>query len=199
MGAPLAAQQLKEFVQNCLNQGYKQAEIAVSLDMDPGDLSKFCAIHGLTPAANDVFAPVDQLYVDIEKQALEQLQRLIGTVGDPMKLLRIATGINATKRRSIGGSGAIDERNTTTVNLTLPTSIAAQFVFNAQGQAVAYEGGTEGLRPLVTVTNEHLQRIASEHAAAPTKLLEVRHEPQPKHATTVAAPAFAASVADDDM
>lgn len=162
--------QTVEFVRGCLQQGYTQAEIAASLGMAESYISQLCTAHNLN-AAQPRFADIDALYEELEKKALEQLRRVMGTVSDPMKLTRIASSMNASKRRSIAPA-VVTEGSGTLVQLQLPQAMAAQFIFNASGEAVAYqsEGAT---RPLVTVTADQLASMAAARAATP---LEVKHE-----------------------
>lgn len=164
MGAPATTQQIVEFTRSCLQQGFTQEEIAQSLSVDPSYVSQLCAAHGLQPVDTDM-QDIDALYKRAEKQALEQLMRTLGTVHDPMKLTRIATQLNATKRRSVAPPSVTEGSGHKFVTLQMPQLTTAQFTFNANGEAVAYS--TEGeQRPLVTVTADQLAGMARQRSEA---------------------------------
>lgn len=166
MGAPASTQQIVEFTRSCLQQGFTQEEIAQSLSVDPSYISQLCAAHQLQPV-DGTLQDIDDLYKRAEKQALEQLMRVLGTVHDPLKLTRIATQLNATKRRSVAPPSITEGSGNKFVTLQMPQLTTAQFTFNANGEAVAYSAEGEQ-RPLVTVTADQLTSMARQRAEART-------------------------------
>lgn len=195
MGAASTSQTV-EFIRGCLQQGFTQEEIAQSLAVDPSYVSQLCSAHKLS-AGNERFAEIDDLYEQLERQALQQLKRVMGTVHDPLKLTRIAASMNSSKRRSLA-SPIVTEGRGTLVQLTLPQAMAAQFIFNASGEAVACqsEGAT---RPLVTVTAEQLAGMAAAQAAAHNARGAQPLEAHYEHLPNLQQPGASASCADSDM
>lgn len=155
----IAPNELPAYITSCLADGFSQEEIAAALGVTPAYISQLCAQHELCVPAQPAFADIDSLYHDIEKQALEQLKRTLSTIGDPMKLARIAQSMNATKRRSMSNHPS-ERQPTTVVQLNLPTAAAAQFVFNGSQEAVAWKQGDK-LNQLITCTTTQLDNMAA--------------------------------------
>lgn len=193
MTAALPPDQLRQYIVNCFAEGFTQRDVAESLGMDEGAISKLCSEHGLQPPPDTRYAEIDNLYDEIERTSLQQLKKLLPLMGDPMKLMRVAAEANSAKRRSQPyREGALNGKGQT-INLTLPKTMAAQFIFNAQGQAVGYSTAAaepqpvdgevvnqtgalpapQAHRPLVTANNALLQQLAAEHKQ---RQLEEKHE-----------------------
>lgn len=86
---------------------------------------------------------LDDKYDKLEKKALDQLEKVLPFVSDPMKLARIAQTMNAAKRR---GGAAVEQETGTVVRLTLPNAIKARIELSAKSEVVQVDD-----RPLVTM------------------------------------------------
>ena len=161
--------ELPSYISTCLAEGFSQEEIAQALGVTPAYISQLCTKHQLCVPAQEQFANIDNLYQQVELAALTQLNKLINTVADPMKLARIAQSMNATKRRSLSAHPS-EQKPTTVVQLNLPTTIATQFVFNGSAEAVAWKQGDE-VHQLITCTTTQLDSMAAQFAAKKVPVL----------------------------
>lgn len=160
--------ELPSYISTCLAEGFSQEEIASALSVSPAYISQLCTKHQLCVPAQQQFANIDQLYQEVELSALQALKRTLGTIGDPMKLARIAQTMNATKRRSLSAHPS-ENKPTTVVQLNLPATAAAQFVFNGSSEAVAWKQGDQ-THQLITCTTTQLDNMAAQFAAKPVLL-----------------------------
>ena len=172
----LPAHEVPTFVADCLAKGFAQKEIADALGVSDSYISQIIATNP-SIAQNDAdsaFASIDKLYADIELEALTQLHKRLNLIKDPMALLRLATAINATKRRSVPTDITPSTVNQTVVQLNLPKATLQQFVFNSANQAVAIQGDA-GTKPLVTATTAQLEQLsaAATDAIKQAKLAEM--------------------------
>lgn len=154
----IAPSELPSYISTCIEQGFSQDEIAAALGVTPAYISQLCTKHGIAEVAKPQFADIDALYEDVELLALQQLKRTIVTVGDPMKLVRIAQTLNSTKRRSMAAHPS-EQKATTVVQLNLPQAAAAQFVFNGSQEAIAWKQG-ETVTHLATASTQQLEQLA---------------------------------------
>lgn len=168
----LPPHEIPAFVTDCIAKGFSQAEIAASLGVSESYISQVItanpSIAQAVAQANAAFADIDALYAEIELNALIALKQRLNLIKDPMALLRLATSINATKRRSVPTDALPAQGGNTYVQLNLPQATMQQFVFNSANQAVALEGGA-GTKALVTATTQQLEQLS---AAAQKAALE---------------------------
>ena len=111
---------------------------------------------------------LDDKYDKLEKKALDQLEKVLPFVSDPMKLARIAQTMNAAKRR---GGVAIEQETGQVVKLTLPKAITARIELSATSEVVQVDN-----RPLVTMPAAQLaERLKSKQleATPPAKLGDI--------------------------
>lgn len=162
----LSPKELPAYIAECLAQGFTQKEIAQALDVTESYISQVIAAHPELKDKNaqiqQAYEEIDTLYVEIEKEALLALKKSLNLVKNPAALLRIATGINATKRRgNFGlGLGHTEQQPQTTVQLNMPTAIISQFVFNSANQAIAIGSGENSI-PLVTASTKQVEELAA--------------------------------------
>lgn len=161
----LPPHEVPAFVSDCLSQGFAQHEIAAALGVSESYISQILAANPSIAQnnGNAAFTDIDALYADIELTALQELKKKLNLIKDPMALLRLATSINATKRRSVATDITPTTVNQTVVQLTLPRATLQQFVFNSNNQAVAIQSDTE-TKPLVTATAGQLESLAAARA-----------------------------------
>lgn len=87
---------------------------------------------------------LDEQYDRIEKMALDQMEKVLPYVSDPMKLSRIAQVVNAAKRRA--GPQAPSNGTDKVVSVQLPQAIKSRLQLSAQNEVTQI-----GERVLVTM------------------------------------------------
>lgn len=197
--AAVPPKEVVDYVRKCLEEGFTQEQTAQSLGVSASYVSQLCAQHQIVVHADAAFEEIDSLYAKIEKTALDNLTRVIATIHDPIKLLNIATRINATKRRSIPTTVSVGSQQVQAgkgvVKLSLPQVIAGRFIMNSSNQAIGWVGreDAEGsptaleapkINTLVTASNGQLKDIAARYA---------------QKAAQEAKPPASSHVADEDM
>ena len=120
-----AAQQHAQFIQNALDRGFSQAQIADALGVGEAYVSQLVAQFQLAPTPQQRFNKHDELY---EKAELAELQRLNNVIAyEPdmpaLTLARIAATLNGTKRRSQNELPVPQKQTVLTLNM--PVTLAA--------------------------------------------------------------------------
>lgn len=144
----------REYIISALRSGFSDSQIADALGVTQSAVSQLIDSHGLreTASANSRFATIDEKLNSIEEKALDGLDKQVRFVHDPMKLLKIVTGINNAKRRSLAeGKSVIQNNNVQLVQISLPQHLREEVKLNAQNQVVAV-----GDRDLVTIQSGKL-------------------------------------------
>lgn len=156
-----ATQQHVQFIQNALDKGFSQKQIADALGCTEAYVSQLCAEHDLQPSAQLRFTKHDDLYEQTELLALQRLKNTIQFEPglNAVALARIAATLNGTKRRSQTETPV--QAQQTVVTLQLPVNIAAQFVFNGNNEAVAVQS-SEGTRILATASSKQVAAMAAQ-------------------------------------
>ena len=165
--------ELPKYIQTCLAQGFSQQQVADSLGVDATYISQVCSQYSITEAPQPQFAGIDALYEELEMKALKQLKLAIAQCVKPMELLRIATSINATKRRSLGTKLEVNSQQAAAsagiVRLSLPKAAVNSFIVNERNEAIGWtEDGQQGepvVRSLLTASSQQLQDMAVQHKA----------------------------------
>lgn len=164
----LPAHELPSYIAQALREGFTQKEIAASLGCSESYISQVVAAKPELAMAkerqDEIFGDIDAMYNTIELNALQELNRRMTIVKDPMQLVRIACAINAAKRRSaparealLGGGG-----NTQVVQISMPSTVVHNFQFNQHNQAVALQGENGTIeRQLITASNTQLTELAA--------------------------------------
>jgi len=151
-----------------LAAGITQASVASALGVTEGRISQIIA--------NPVFASrlaeqkytelrkhnvTDNKYDRIENKALDQLEKTLPIIMDPMKLTMIVSRLNQAKRRGASSPDSLVRQNPT-VRLNLGTRIIARFAVNGSNQVVQASIGEE-VQDLVTIQSGNVQRLLNEH------------------------------------
>lgn len=167
--------QSAEYIQQCLDQGFTQKQIADSLGCTESNVVQLMQQYGLSVSPQQQFAEHDDHYQAIELLALKRLKRTIQCDPSitPVALARIATQLNGAKRRSLNErpNAAV---NAPIVHLHLPAAAAAQFVFNGANEAVAVTTPELGTRVLSTASSKQVAELASQKLALPAGGQNVR-------------------------
>lgn len=160
----------KSFIRTCLGNGLTDSQIAEQLGVSASAVTQVIDKYGLRDAAaeNETFATIDALYNKAELQAIKQLNRVIGSVLDPMKLTKVIQTINSAKRRSMVNGDGTGDTNVQFVQINLPAHVEAKVVVNAKNQVAEVDG-----RPLVTMPSGKLLKEIDNNG---TEQLE--HNPQ---------------------
>lgn len=92
----------------------------------------------------------------IEDKLLDQLERTVSLIVDPMKLTRILKDVNSCKRRA-GGNLNSQAAPTTIIQLNVGQSILNRYTVNANSEVVAVDG-----RTMLTMPSSQFRRFANE-------------------------------------
>lgn len=171
----LPASELPSYIAQALEEGFTQKEIADSLGCSESYISQVITanpkLQQVKQKQDGIYEDIDEMYATIELNALKELNRRMAVVTDPMQLVRIATAINAAKRRSAPKGMAIENggNSAASVTINMPQTVMHNFQFNGNNQAVALtrEDGTVE-RQLVTATSGQLNELSAQFA---TKML----------------------------
>lgn len=155
-----ATQQHVQFIQNALDKGFSQRQIAEALGATESYVSQLCTEHELQPSPQTRFTAHDDLYEQTELLALQRLKNTIQFEPglNAVSLARIAATLNGTKRRSQTETPVREQQPV--VTLHMPVNIAAQFVFNGNNEAVAVQS-TDGTRILATASSKQVAELAA--------------------------------------
>lgn len=155
-----------QYIQQCLDQGFSQKQIADSLGCTESNVAQLMQQHGLVQNPQQQFAEHDELYQSVELLALQRLKRAVAMDPSltPVALARIATQLNGAKRRSMNEK-PVANNNSPIVHLHLPAATAAQFVFNGTNEAVAVHTAEHGTRVLSTASSKQVAELASQKLA----------------------------------
>lgn len=155
-----AAQQHAQFIQNALDRGFSQTQIADALGVGEAYVSQLVAQFQLAPAPQQRFNKHDELYEKAELAALQRLNNVIMYEADmpALTLARIAATLNGTKRRSQNELPTPQKQTVLTLNM--PVTLAAQFIFNGSNEAIAVQS-EEGTRVLSTASSKQVAELAA--------------------------------------
>lgn len=155
-----AAKQHAQFIQNALDRGFSQAQVADALGVTESYVSQLCTQFKLAPAPQQRFSKHDELYEATELAALKRLKNTIEFEPElgAVALAKIAATLNGTKRRSQNEAPAPVQQ--TVLTLTMPVTFAAQFVFNGSNEAIAVQS-EDGMRVLATASSKQVAEMAT--------------------------------------
>jgi predicted XRE-type DNA-binding protein len=139
-----------ELIIELLAKGVPQGQVCSILNVAPSTVSEVASTHQELISSTALVASLasyemDEIRDRLEKQALEQLGKVLPLEMDAVKLARIAVSLNQMSRRSKGETlRPVNHTEVTITNITLPTSFLAQrqavkdaVVLNAQSEVVA--------------------------------------------------------------
>lgn len=174
----MAAKIDKTYVVNCLVAGFSPSQVAEALGVTPSAMTQFLEsnedvvqlVASKRTAKLSKVSTIDDRLDDIEDKAWRALEKQMGFIQDPMKLLKVAMTANAAKRR---GSATPSQEAPVgaTATLHLPTHLHQHFHFNAQNQAIAI-----GDTPLVTMPASQAKKLLDARAAEVAELKQVTEE-----------------------
>lgn len=176
MATNLPASELPQYVARCLADGFTQAQVAASLGVSESYISQVCTEHSITVQPQMQFADIDALYEDIERTALKALRASISQATKPLDLLRIATAVNATKRRSVGTTLTYEQKvqqetlRRGVVHLALPSAVASQFILNERNEAVGWTTPGEAALTVASSTDAASDAASSVAASSPASV-----------------------------
>lgn len=153
------------FVLAALKNGHTESAIAAHLGVTQSAVSQYIDAHNLREIAstNSRFAQIDRKLDNVEEKVLNNLDKVVGTIYDPMKLTKILSVVNGAKRRSLAEGQQIvnNTTNVRLVNLTLPERALLRITKNAQNEVIAV-----GERNLTTIPAGKLSSIVQQKALA---------------------------------
>lgn len=167
-----------------LSSGYEQVQVASALGVTEGRISQIIA--------NPLFAEklaelkfvqmkkhneTDNKYDKLEAKALDQLERSLPLVMDPMKLTNIVSRLNQAKRRGSTSPDSIVRKNPT-IRLNISQAVINRFAVNGHNQVVTAAIGDQS-QDLVTIQSGGVQRLLNEHTKQ-TAALALEHSGNPE-------------------
>lgn len=136
------AQVSKDFIISALRGGFGEAQIAEALNVTVGAVEQLINAHGLRDLAvkNSKFENIDNKLNTIEEKVLEQLDKQVRFIQDPMKLTRILQVVNGSKRRSLAEGRPIQDNSVRLVQLNLPERAELNVTLNARKEVIGLNG-----------------------------------------------------------
>lgn len=114
----------------------------------------------------------DAKYDAMEDKLLESLEKTLGLLYDPMKILKAISVINAAKRRGEESPEAMAQNNTI-VNLTLPNAVMQRFKVTQNSEGLIIEAGDQSL---ITATSTNLlKRMEHRQLVSKKDVQDVTH------------------------
>lgn len=170
----------RDYIVSALKSGFDDSQIAAALGVTQSAVAQLIDAHNLRDLAarNSRFTSIDEKLNNIEESALTGLEKQVKYMTDPMKLLKVVTGINSAKRRSLAEGGTItNNNNVQLVQVQLPAHLKVDIKLNAQNQVVAVDD-----RELTTMQSGKLLKTMEHRGQAQ---LTDGHNSQPKTAAEI--------------
>lgn len=137
---------LQDRILALLGKGLSPALVASATSCDPSYISQLMSndafveqVQILRAARLQAESETSDQVSRLHKTALDQLETVLPTVMDPMKLTRIFSELDKAKQKSSTVTPPTQITNNI-VNLALPEHVARRFVLNAQREVIAVEG-----------------------------------------------------------
>lgn len=169
----------REHLLQLLSSDYTIAQVAEKIGVETEEL--VLALQDDVDLVKDVarmkgHKVIDDLYDKIEELAAKRLAMAIAQENDPMKLLRVATGINAARRRSQGETfDTTSIKKASVVSLVLPSRVPIKRTENAQKEIVALgDKSLESLSSAKLMEMMDAKRISTDVDEFQKKILEAR-------------------------
>lgn len=159
-----------------LGMGIKPVNVAAALGCDPSYISQLLSdpqfaeqVAAKRVAAARQGAEMDALADAIEGKALQNLEKYMGFINDPMKLLKVVETMNRVKRRTASdlqpqtGSAQI-------VNVILPQVMVKNFTVSQNNEVIEVDG-----QSLLTMPSQNFKQMVRDGVLTPVK--EIEHAP----------------------
>lgn len=155
---------VREKILNLLSYGMAASDVADATGVSPSRISQLLAepefksrLDGLKYERMQGAAAKDDQMDRIEGKILDNLEKTVHLVADPLKLTRMLKEVNGLKRRTTG-MGPAHAPDSKTVKLNIGVNLINQFQVNANSEVIAVGG-----KSLLTMPSGQFRRFADEN------------------------------------
>lgn len=147
-----------------LSNGISAADVAGIVQLSPARISQMLTnpdfksrLEELNMVKMNAYIGMDNSMDRIESKALENLERAMPMILDPMKLIKIVDTMNGLKRRTTNSTNKTNVAPSQVVVLNIGAQTLNKFVVNNQSEVIEVDG-----RPLLTMQSGQFRRFANE-------------------------------------
>lgn len=154
---------VQEKILNLLSYGMKAADVADATGVSASRISQLLnepefksALDNLKYTRMQGYAAKDDQADRIEGKILDQLEKTVHLVADPLKLTRMLKDVNSLKRRTTG-AGLATAPDAKVVNLNIGIGLISKFQVNSNSEVIAVNG-----KSTLTMPSGQFRRFANE-------------------------------------